>query len=389
VIGVEQEMRRVGLRRAGRMAAAGALLAGLLVGVSAGVPGAASCAWASARAQAAEPYCAQPYDAELTQDGTIYRTAVDADGNDVDLALDVYEPVGDPAGDLRPVLLWMHGGFFAFGDRKGDPEVYEDFASRGFVVVSIDYRLRPVPPGEGLAVPEKAAVDDALEDAVAAVAWIHADAAALRIDPSSVIASGYSAGAITALGLAHKDTAVSVPGSTTPIAAAVPFSGLDLYEPTPHRPDDVPVLMYNGDQDSIVPIAAAENGCRTTVVAGSECDFVELEGVGHTSGSAGEYQQMVAWLAAHGIEQLAACDRFDVPTVDYSTTTIPTTTETTTTSTTATTTTATTTTATTTTATTTTPTVAPTIPATVIPILVDPTTAAPAVPLPGSVSYTG
>lgn len=214
--------------------------------------------------------------------------------------------------------------------------------------------------------PEKAAVDEALEDAVAAVAWIHANAAALRIDPSSVVASGYSAGAITALGLAHKDTAVSVPGSTTPIAAAVPFSGLDLYEPTPHRPDDVPVLMYNGDQDSIVPIAAAENGCRTTVVAGSECDFVELEGVGHTSGSADEYQQMVAWLAAHGIEELAACERFDVPTVDYSTPTIPSTTSTTTSS-----------------------TLAPTVPATVVPILVDPSTAGPAVPLPGSVSYTG
>jgi acetyl esterase/lipase len=261
------------------------------------------------------------YDVELTQDGTVYRTAEDYQGNMIDLALDVWEPVGDPADQLRPVLLWMHGGYFEYGDRTGDQEVFEDFASRGFVVVSIDYRLQPVPSGSGLAIPLEDAVVDTREDAVAAVQWIHANAAGLRIDPASVVASGYSAGAITALGLAHEPTPVSAAGTTTPIAAAVAFSGVDMYRTQPARSGDKPVLMYNGEEDGIVPIGSARSACKTTVVAGSECDFVPLPNEGHTSGDPDLYQQSVGWLAAHGITQLAACEPFDLAPVDYSTTT--------------------------------------------------------------------
>jgi hypothetical protein len=32
-------------------------------------------------------------------------------------------------------------------------------------------------------------------------------------------------------------------------------------------------------------------------------------------------QQAVNWLAAHGISQLAGCEPFDIPTVDYTSTT--------------------------------------------------------------------
>lgn len=226
----------------------------------------------------------------------------------------------------RGVHLRRH---FSFGDRTGDQPTYEDFAGRGFVVVSIDYHLRPIPPGQGLSVPSPEAVQDTLEDAVAAVAWIHANATALRIDRDAVIASGYSAGAITALGLAHKPTAVSQPGSSTPIAAAVAFSGLDLFGSRASGTDHPPVLMYNSDDDTTVPAAAGRFTCETTAKTASECDLVELHGQGHTPGNTENYQQSVAWLAAHGIDQLAACERFDVPTDPSATTTTTSTTSTT------------------------------------------------------------
>lgn len=359
-----RSVRRAGQHRWGRLVSAGALLGGLAV-VAPGTAGlAAGCATAapagaSRAVQAAPvPYCDHPYEVEKTQDGTIYRNTFDVDDQPIDLALDVWEPVGDPIDELRPALLWMHGGYFAFGDRTGDQEVFDDFASRGFVVISIDYRLRPTPPGDGLEIPTAGAVGDALEDAVDAMTWIHDNASALRIDRDAIVASGYSAGAITALGLAHKPTPVSVPGSATTIAAAVSFSGVDLYDPKPFRPDDVPVLMYNSDDDTVVPVGAALDGCRRTVAAGSECDLVELHGEGHTSGNAEVYQQSIAWLAAHGIEQLAACDRFDPPRVE------PPTTSTTTTAT-------------------------PATSTTTAPPAVAPGGVAPAVPLPGSPGYTG
>lgn len=321
--GQGRRIERAGGHRWSRLVAAGALVAGLAVVVPGAAGLATTCAGAGpagAAQVAAAPYCDHPYDVARTQEGTVYRSAVDVDGDLVDLALDVWEPVGDPVDEVRPVLLWMHGGYFAFGSRDDDVEVFEDFASRGFVVVSISYRLRDVPDGS-FEIPSPAAVDDALEDAVAAVAWVHDQAAALRIDPTAVIASGYSAGAITALGLAHKVHAVSAPGSATPIAAAVSFSGLDLHDPKPARPDDVPVLLYNSDDDTTVPLGAARAGCDLAVAAGSECDLVLLHGEGHTPGNAEHYQRSVAWLAAHGIEQLAGCDRFDPPPVTSETTT--------------------------------------------------------------------
>lgn len=356
-----RRLERTGRRRWARLAVVGVLVGGLAV-VAPGTAGVGATCAGAAPAQVAQatptPYCDHPYEVERTQEGTIYRATVDADGSDVDLALDVYEPVGDPVGEVRPVLLWMHGGYFAFGSRDSDVEVFEDFASRGFVVVSISYRLRELPPGS-FDIPSPEAVSDALEDAVAAVAWIHDNAATLRADPSAVIAAGYSAGAITALGLAHKVHAVSTPGATTPIAAAISFSGLDLHDPKPARADDVPVLMYNSDDDTTVPLGAARNGCQLAVAAGSECDLVELSDQGHTSGNTEQRQQTVAWLAAHGIDQLAACDRFDPPRVappEPPTTTAPPSTSTTTT--------------------------AP-------PVVVDPGAVTPAVPVPGSASYTG
>lgn len=314
--------------RARALAVAACAAAIVAVGlVAAPSPVAAACAngavaaRAGRPAQAAAPFCSQVYEVERTQDGTIYRTAEDYQGNAIDLALDVWEPVGDPVDQLRPVLLWMHGGYFEYGERTSDQEVFDDFASRGFVVVSIDYRMQPVPPGSGLAIPVEDAVVDTRDDAVAAVQWIHANAAALRIDPASVVASGYSAGAITALGLAHEPTPVSEAGSTAPIAAALSFSGVDMYRTEPARAGDKPVLMYNGEDDGIVPIGSARSACKTTVLAGSECDFIALPDESHTSGDPDLYQQSVNWLAAHGIAQLAACEPFDVAPVDYTTTT--------------------------------------------------------------------
>jgi acetyl esterase/lipase len=302
-----------------RAVAAAAVALGALGAAGASpAPVSAACASTAAVAQAAAPFCSQVYEAELTQDGTVYRTAEDYEGNQIDLALDVWEPVGDPVDQIRPAVLWMHGGYFEYGDRKNDQDVIEDFASRGFVVVSIDYRMQPVPPSQGLSIPLEQAVIDTRDDAIAAVQWIDDNAAALRVDPASIVASGYSAGAITALGLVHE---AANAGDPPPVAAAVAFSGVDMYRTLPARADDRPVLMFNGEEDGIVPIGAAVNGCSQTVLAGSECDFIRLPERGHTSGSDSMRQQAVNWLAAHGISQLAGCEPFDIPTVDYTSTT--------------------------------------------------------------------
>ncbi|HWB62587.1 MAG TPA: hypothetical protein VG603_03680, partial [Chitinophagales bacterium] len=58
------------------------------------------------------------------------------------LLMDVYQPTGDTAV-LRPLIIFAHGGSFMHGDRHVDRmhEICSLLAKRGYVAVSIDYRL--------------------------------------------------------------------------------------------------------------------------------------------------------------------------------------------------------------------------------------------------------
>jgi acetyl esterase/lipase len=44
-------------------------------------------------------------------------------------------------GRPSPVIVWVHGGAWRFGDRRLAPDLSRFFAARGFAMASIDYRL--------------------------------------------------------------------------------------------------------------------------------------------------------------------------------------------------------------------------------------------------------
>src|SRR6188768_3119365 len=54
--------------------------------------------------------------------------------------LDVYMP---KKGSNSPVLIWIHGGAFAYGDKEYVQEKAEYFTKKGYVFISINYRLSP------------------------------------------------------------------------------------------------------------------------------------------------------------------------------------------------------------------------------------------------------
>ena len=136
----------------------------------------------------------------------------------IDLKLDVYEPVEAPGN--RPAVLIIHGGGFSGGtrDKASYVEFANFFAARGFVAVSISYRLvkhkGTVPeswlrlfddvedPGsrnQGLA------MYPAARDAKAALRWLHANAARYQINPSHIATIGGSAGSHLAIMLGVTD----------------------------------------------------------------------------------------------------------------------------------------------------------------------------------------
>jgi acetyl esterase/lipase len=99
---------------------------------------------------------------------------------------DVRVLVYERADRARPsgALLWIHGGGLVMGTPEQGHELCSRFAAElGIAVVSVDYRLAPEHPFPA-----------ALDDCLAALAWLHAQAGALGVDPARVAVGGDSAG---------------------------------------------------------------------------------------------------------------------------------------------------------------------------------------------------
>lgn len=97
-----------------------------------------------------------------------------------DLLLDVVAPDG---ASKRPAIVWVHGGGWRMQDRKARPDFARHFVERGFVMVSIDYRLTP-----GTTFPGQ------LHDVRAAVRWLRNHADEFGVDPNRIGMWGSSAG---------------------------------------------------------------------------------------------------------------------------------------------------------------------------------------------------
>lgn len=124
------------------------------------------------------------------------------------LYLNVWTPVKRAA--RLPLFVWIHGGGFLGG--SGAVPIYDGtgLARRGVVVVTLNYRVGPF---GFLAHPEltresrgAGAGNYGLEDMIAALRWVKANAAAFGGDAARVTIAGQSAGAI-----AVNDLVVSPP----------------------------------------------------------------------------------------------------------------------------------------------------------------------------------
>jgi acetyl esterase/lipase len=236
------------------------------------------------------------------------------------LQLDVWMPAGDEAA---PVVIWIHGGGFMFGDRRVLPEtfrpnqVFDALLDAGLAVASIDYR-------HALEAPFPAQ----LQDAKAAVRYLRAHADALGIDTARMGVMGESAGGhIAALvgltshrpdlegshGVVGPSSAVDVvvdwygpadlttmPRMTPPphIAAKLPpelllppedqltrgLEGAALADASPIThvtPEAPPFLLVHGTSDWLVPYAQSEQLHAALTAVGVDCRLEPVDGAQH------------------------------------------------------------------------------------------------------------
>ena len=204
------------------------------------------------------------YNSVTTDNNIHYYTPADSSANLRQYLADVYEPEND-SSLLRPLIIWLHGGGFKYGNKKtgGIPLWCREFAKRGYVCVAINYSLSKKRPlkrfpdlVEGCA--------DAINNLQLAIDFFKQNRNKYRIDTNMIIAAGNSAGAITALHAVYSSPyelmhLINRPGADTlstvhnpaHIAAIVSFWGA-LFDSSWLKNAKVPIVLVHGTKDKIV-----------------------------------------------------------------------------------------------------------------------------------------
>ena len=105
-----------------------------------------------------------------------------ADGPAGAIPVRLYRPAG--LASPAPALLYLHGGGWVIGDLETHDVLCRALAAQaGVAVVAVDYRLGP-----------EHRFPAAVDDAVAAMRWLHREASALELDAERLAIGGDSAG---------------------------------------------------------------------------------------------------------------------------------------------------------------------------------------------------
>jgi acetyl esterase/lipase len=259
---------------------------------------------------------------------------------------DIWRRSDLPRDGKAPVLLQVPGGAWAIGMRR--PQAYpllSHLAERGWVCVSIDYRVSP-----------RNTWPDHIVDVKRALAWIKENIADYGGDPDFVAISGGSAGGhlCSLAALTHDDPQYQ-PGfedADTSVVAAVPIYGrydwvsasgdgrkefiaflqkfvvkkritesrqvyVDASSIKRVRPDAPPFFILHGQDDSIIPVregrefAEAMREASTSIVAYAEIphaqhafDFYYGSPRGHYTARAVE--EFLSWVHATTREQASS-----------------------------------------------------------------------------------
>ncbi|KOH45413.1 alpha/beta hydrolase [Sunxiuqinia dokdonensis] len=184
------------------------------------------------------------------------------DGQTLDL--DIYTPVFD-AEENRPVMLYVHGGGFSGGTRddKGTIDFCKKIARRGYVAVSMSYRLtrKGTETAFGCDCPAEeklATFAAAVEDIQDATYFLIQNRVQFGVDPYQIILSGSSAGAEAVLNTAYQPPyCYDLEGGPVSYAGVISMAGAIPDTTIIYEESAVPSLLFHGTCDNLVPYATA------------------------------------------------------------------------------------------------------------------------------------
>lgn len=221
-------------------------------------------------------------------------------GNDT-LRMDVYLPAD--TANSHAAVLFAFGGAFTHGKRNDSSylEYFKFLADNGIVAISTDYRTtlakdpQKLTSTDGFTQALTGAISDAVSDFYTATYFILQNAERLTVDPGKIIASGSSAGAITALQAEYGLRNGQAPGlfpTDFNYAGVVSFAGaIFSVGSMSWSSEPCPMQLFHGDADSNVPYdilsAGSVNLCGSETISRSlaeisvPCEFYSFSGANH------------------------------------------------------------------------------------------------------------
>lgn len=221
--------------------------------------------------------------------------------------LDLYLPEGESPEGGRPGMVFVHGGGWKNGDKKGGvwSKTPAEYAADGYIAIGVNYRLHP-----------EVGMLDCVADVKCAVRWLRANAEKYGLDPDRIGAYGNSAGAhlVSMLGLTDGDDGLEGDGPFADqssrvqavCASATPADFLRWGSKGPHdfpqlaegegtvedRAEKAspvtyvgegapPFLLVHAKDDRTVPYKQGEKLAEKLKEAGADVTFMSYEDGGH------------------------------------------------------------------------------------------------------------
>jgi acetyl esterase/lipase len=257
-------------------------------------------------------------------DVTVEENITYGKGGETELKLDLARPDGN--GPF-PAIVFIHGGGWYQGNRQGYRGQIKEAAKRGYVSVTISYRLMKFDEEKKETTTATPNFPAQIHDAKAAIRWMRAHAAKYNVDPNRIGVTGGSAGGHLSLLVGLTDSKSNLEGDGgNPDQSSRVQAVVNIFGPTDmaacHKTssvawifrlfmggipgetngtykaaspinyvseDDPPVLTLHGDRDTLVPIAQATTLNEKMKSAGASHTLIVFEGQGH--GFRGAFQQ--------------------------------------------------------------------------------------------------
>lgn len=214
-------------------------------------------------------------------------------GESLELSAHCFFPEDHNPAELKPAIIFFHGGLWDISIITQFVTHCMHFASRGMVAITVEYRVSSK---------HNTTPEDSLSDAQTAMLWAKQNHQVLGIDPDKIILAGAAAGANMALSMAMIPEVMVIENYSARPMAVIGLSAIvdttkkgneferfaDPAVAVKNSPSKnikkrlVPSLFIHGQADTVIPHSHLEKFVKAMKGKKNNCELISLGSANHS-----------------------------------------------------------------------------------------------------------